>query len=340
MTPRVSIIIPMYNAAKFIETCVDSILLQTLEDLEIILIDDKSSDGTLDLVRSKYGENSRVRIFSSVRKNHEWGGRNLGLQMASGDYVFFMDHDDLLLPNAMETLYNTAEETQAESVHFNSYYTNLTDVFSLTDDMRVIKLLDSIPPDKFLPVDLEWRLFQSEYSISVMGWQKLMRRDFLVESGLYFPDMWISSDSMHFFGELCLARKIFIVDGCGYVYRQNPTSQMRSNPMKKFHYVVENFQPMLDFMEEIFSLKTIEELPKDLQIRAAMDKVDIICMKFAVQAIKNGASLEEIDNVLSEKISHGFLMNSKIVKTLFHMAMQTYLNKPRKPLKGDELFER
>ncbi len=338
MTPRVSIIIPMYNAAKFIETCVDSILLQTLEDLEIILIDDKSSDGTLDLVRSKYGENSRVRIFSSVRKNHEWGGRNLGLQMASGDYVFFMDHDDLLLPNAMETLYNTAEETQAESVHFNSYYTNLTDVFSLTDDMRVIKLLDSIPPDKFLPVDLEWRLFQSEYSISVMGWQKLMRRDFLVESGLYFPDMWISSDSMHFFGELCLARKIFIVDGCGYVYRQNPTNQMHSDPMKKFHYIVENFQPMLDFMEEIFSLKTIEKLPKDLQIRAAMDKVDIICMKFAVQALKNGASLEEIDNILSEKIADGFLMNSRIIKTLFHMAMQTYLNKPQRHVNEEEII--
>ena len=328
----------MYNAEKFIETCVDSILLQTLEDLEIILIDDKSTDGTLDLVRSKYGENSRVKTIKNVRKNHEWGGRNLGLQMASGDYIFFMDHDDLLLPDAMETLYNAAEKYQAQSVHFNSYYTNLTEVFSLKDDMRVVKLLDSIPPNKFLPVDLEWRLFQKEYSISVMGWQKLMSRDFLIESGLYFPNLWISSDSMHFFGELCLAEKIFIVDGCGYVYRQNPTNQMRADSRRKFHYIVENFQPMLDFMEEIFSLKTIGKLPKDLQIRAAMDKVNIICMKFAVQLLKDGASLEEIDDILSEKISSGYLTNPKIIKTLFHMAMQTYLNKPQRHVNEEEIL--
>ena len=95
---------------------------------------------------------------------------------------------------------------------------------------------------------------------------------------------------------------------------------------------------MLDFMEEIFSLKTIEKLPKDLQIRAAMDKVDIICMKFAVQALKNGASLEEIDNILSEKIADGFLMNSRIIKTLFHMAMQTYLNKPQRHVNEEEII--
>ena len=316
MKPKVSVIVPMFNAEKFITTTIDSILQQTLTNIELIVIDDRSTDKSLEIVR-KY-KDSRLRIYPSVRKYHEWNARNLGLQISTGDYVFFMDHDDILLKDALEVLYETAENVQAESVHFNSYYTNLDDRFSLTDEMRLIRMLDSIPADKFLPMDLEWRLFQKDFSFSVMAWQKLMRRNFLIESGLYFPNLWISSDSMHFFGELCLAKKIFVVDGCGYVYRQNSTNQMRSSHEKKIHYVLENLQPMIDFMEEIFSKKMIQDLPRDLQLQTEMNEVNLICVKFAAQAVKNGMSLSEIDDIMRRKKFSNSI--------LFHMAVRNYLN--------------
>ena len=317
-TPKISIVIPMYNAEKFIETTIDSVLIQTLEDFELILIDDRSTDGTLNLIRSRY-KDSRIRLIPSAKRGHEWNARNLGLQLAHGEYVYFVDHDDMLLPDALENLWKAVEKSDADSIHFNSYYTNIDKRFSL-QEVQVVQFLDSIPPERFVPADLEWRLFQDEFTFSVMAWQKLIRRKFLLEHEIYFPPVWISSDSLHFFAELCLARKIFVINGCGYIYRQNPTNQMRTDSLKKLRYVTENFKPMLDFMEETFRKNLITPISRELQIRAEIDRASLICMKFAAEAYESGIPLEIIDSVLDEQILEGFMFDSKTISTLFHLA--------------------
>ncbi|MBR1421636.1 MAG: glycosyltransferase family 2 protein [Selenomonadaceae bacterium] len=317
-TPKISIVIPMYNAEKFIETTIDSVLIQTLEDFELILIDDRSTDGTLDLIHEKYSD-PRIRLIPSAKRGHEWNARNLGLQLARGEYVYFVDHDDMLLPDALENLWKAVEKSDADSIHFNSYYTNINERFSL-QEVQVVQFLDSIPPERFVPADLEWRLFQDEFTFSVMAWQKLIRRKFLLEHEIYFPSVWISSDSLHFFAELCLARKIFVINGCGYIYRQNPTNQMRTDSLKKLRYVTENFKPMLDFMEETFRKNLITPISRELQIRAEIDRVSLICMKFAAETYESGVPLEIIDSVLDEQILAGFMFDSKTISTLFHLA--------------------
>lgn len=308
----------MYNAEKFIETTIDSILLQTFEDFELILIDDQSTDQTLDVIRSRYSD-PRIKLIPSAKHGHEWNARNLGLQFAMGEYVYFADHDDMLLPDALENLWKAVKKSDADAIHFNSYYTNLDTRFSL-QEVQAVQFLDSIPPERFVPADLEWRLFQDEFTFSVMAWQKLIRRKFLLEHEIYFPPVWISSDSMHFFAELCLARKIFVIEGAGYIYRQNPTNQMRTDSLKKLRYVTENFKPMLDFMEETFRKDLITPISRELQIRAEIDRASLICMKFAAEAYKSGVPLEIIDSILEEQILNGFMLDSKTISTLFHLA--------------------
>ena len=307
----------MYNAERFIQNTIDSVLIQTLEDFELIVIDDCSKDRSFEIV-SNY-KDPRIKLIRTVKNYHEWNARNLGLEISNGEYVYFIDHDDMLLPNALEMFWRAVEKSDADSIHFNAHYTNLDERFSL-QEVQVVQILDSIPPEQFVPDDLEWRLFQDEFTFSVMAWQKICRRKSLFEHGIYFPPIWISSDSLHFFAELCLIRKIFVMNGCGYIYRQNPTNQMRTDSLKKLRYVAENFKPMLDFFDETFEKDLISPISRELQIRAKIDRASLICMKFAAQAYESGNSIETIDSILDDAIREGFMLDEKTISILFHLA--------------------
>lgn len=113
--PLFSIIIPVYNATETLRTAANSILQQSVSDLELLLVDDGSRDGSAELCRELAAEDPRVRVFSQPN-----GGicsaRNLGLEQARGEYVGFCDDDDLYLPRALETARRLIDETGADVV--------------------------------------------------------------------------------------------------------------------------------------------------------------------------------------------------------------------------------
>ena len=93
--PKISVIIPIYNSEKYLEECLDSILNQTLKDIEIICVDDGSTDNSLTILENYAQRDKRIQIFSQ-QNLHAGIARNHGLEKASGEYVHFMDSDDLL----------------------------------------------------------------------------------------------------------------------------------------------------------------------------------------------------------------------------------------------------
>ncbi len=108
----VSIIIPVYNREQYIEECIRSIQAQTYKNYEIILIDDGSTDNTLSLCRSLAATEPAIRIFESGHGGVS-AARNLGLDAAKGDFVFFVDSDDIIHPQLLEVLVNGLKETDA-----------------------------------------------------------------------------------------------------------------------------------------------------------------------------------------------------------------------------------
>ena len=110
---EISVIVPIYNAEKFLHRCIDSIVKQTFKDIEIILIDDGSDDCSLSICRSFQEDDNRIIIESIVNSGVSIA-RNRGLDLATGTYVFMLDSDDYLAPHALEVLYNICQDTNAD----------------------------------------------------------------------------------------------------------------------------------------------------------------------------------------------------------------------------------
>ena len=113
--PKVSIIVPVYNAEKYLERCINSLKNQTLRDIEIILVDDSSTDSSLELCNKMAMEDSRIKV---IHKVNEGAGkaRNAALQVATGEYIGFADSDDFVECRMFETLYEKAEKYNSDLV--------------------------------------------------------------------------------------------------------------------------------------------------------------------------------------------------------------------------------
>ena len=120
MQPTVSIIVPVYNAEKTLERCVDSILNQTYQDFELLLVDDGSPDGSGALCDAYARQDSRVRVFHQENAGVS-AARNLALDHAAGEYLQFLDSDDWITPDATSSLVRAAREHQCDLVIADFY---------------------------------------------------------------------------------------------------------------------------------------------------------------------------------------------------------------------------
>ena len=122
--PAISIIIPLYNAEKFISDCLDSLLAQTFKDFEVIIIDDCSTDNSAAIVENYRKKFSGRLTLSRTKKNSGCAGipKNMGFNFSRGEYVFFLDADDAITPTAFEELYPVAKNFGADVVACEKYY--------------------------------------------------------------------------------------------------------------------------------------------------------------------------------------------------------------------------
>ncbi|HFU4058901.1 TPA: glycosyltransferase family 2 protein [Streptococcus suis] len=114
--PKVSIIVPVYNTEKYIGECIESILKQTLTDIELILIDDCSTDQSLTIIKNYADKDQRVTLVESAVNTGVGEARNKGIKLATGEYIAFVDSDDFVKEDMFEKLYAQAIKDQADLV--------------------------------------------------------------------------------------------------------------------------------------------------------------------------------------------------------------------------------
>ena len=211
--PTISVIVPVYNASKFLRESVESILNQTFLELEVILIDDGSSDNSLQVCMEYQSKDSRVRVFHQNNSGVS-SARNYGLEMALGEFIFFADSDDLLEINAIDILYSAIKEYDGDLV-CASYYR----LFSNGNKMPVcfegnIKLSNeafaSLCYSKNLPI--------------ILGscWGKLYRKSIINHYKLKFPiEASCYEDNIFNIAYYSKINCAVVLKDCIYNYREN-----------------------------------------------------------------------------------------------------------------------
>lgn len=126
MTPKVSVVVPVYRAAKYIEKGLDSIFSQSLRELEVIAVNDASPDNSLEILQRIAKDEPRLKIVDLTQNVGTFHARLAGIEAASGEYLTFMDQDDLLLPGILQAAYDKALTTGADMVHFAVKVTDMT----------------------------------------------------------------------------------------------------------------------------------------------------------------------------------------------------------------------
>ena len=128
--PQISVIITTYNIEKYISECLDSVLNQSMTEIEVICIDDASTDHSLDILNQYAARDSRVRVFPQAESIGPSTARNIGYREAKGEYVYQIDGDDFLVDGALERMYRCAEENHLEFLTFSA------DAFADTKEIK------------------------------------------------------------------------------------------------------------------------------------------------------------------------------------------------------------
>jgi glycosyltransferase involved in cell wall biosynthesis len=221
--PKVSVIVPIYNVEKYLEKCINSLLSQTLEDIQIILVNDGSKDNSGNIAR-EYEKNNKNRIIYVEKEN---GGlsdaRNYGLKYATSDFIAFLDSDDYIEKNAYEEMYNKAIEENAD-------YVECDFIWEFPNKIRV---------DKQYPYKNKKEMLSF---VRVVAWNKLIKRQLITDNNLEFPkglryeDVEFTYKLIPFINKFAYVDKPFI----HYVQREGSIANVQNERTAEIFTVLDN----------------------------------------------------------------------------------------------------
>ena len=258
--PAVSVIIPMYNAEKYIGECLDSLLNQTFQAFEVIVVDDCSTDNGFEIVKAyapKFG--GRLTLTKLV-KNSGSGAlpRNKGMNFSRGEYIQFLDADDTLTPTALEEMYSLAKEYDADVVYCEKHYTSSGVGEEYVRNIRLADKNIQEPPFVDKPTFETENMAERVMGILngrfwVVPWDKFVRRDLIFEHEIFFPHVKISEDDIWTLGLIFYAKKFLRVPNMIYVQRVSESSMIgvKRSPQQTINFWL---NPVL------FGLKSLDDL--------------------------------------------------------------------------------
>lgn len=239
--PLISVIIPTYNSAKYIERAVDSILAQGLKNLEVIIIDDASTDNTQDVLRSKYLNNHTVKIILHDKNKKQGESRNTGLNIAKGKYIFFLDSDDWIESKALSHLASIAEEYNVEIVAcgINMVWENNKSEKYHAFAFSTKGGRDAL--NHFI-----------DYRIGSIVWNKLYLREFIERNKLRFVDSYGKEDVIFTLQSVYVCKKYISINNyyCNYFQRSDSCLHSKQTLIHLSSYI-QLYSDMIQFIEKI-----------------------------------------------------------------------------------------
>lgn len=216
MKKVVSIIIPVYNTEKYLSACVDSVLSQTYTNLDIILVNDGSTDGSSEICEGYKKVDSRIRVIQQKNSGVSVA-RNRALSVSKGEYIFFVDSDDLLYPKAVESLI----------LHIDKSDLVIGNMSRITEDGSDAGIVTCVPEMYFSKDEMLRMLFEEEYGYQGYTISKLYKTQIIRENKLQFDErVAYNEDRLFVVNYLLKSENIKMVSSNIYKYRQRSDSAM------------------------------------------------------------------------------------------------------------------
>ena len=242
---RISVIVPVYNCEDYLEESLGSILNQTFNDIEIICIDDGSSDDSLKILKSIASYDSRIQVFAQENQG-AGAARNYGMKKASGDYVYFFDADDFLESEALEKAFENAIRNDSDIVFFK--FDQYKDNRFLTHSGPYIEL--QFKGADFDNFTFDWHDYRTgPFTGPFAPWLKLYKKEFLDAYECFkFPNDLNHNDVPFHVMTFLKASKISFVPEHLYRYRIDNSGSITNNRLKKYDHIFRIIQIVEDFL--------------------------------------------------------------------------------------------
>ncbi len=219
--PKISIIVPVYNVEKELSACLESVLSQSLDDIEIIGVDDGGTDRSAYILKEYASRDDRVKVISYGENKGLSYARNRGLEKAIGKYIIFVDSDDMITSDSLSELYRKIEETQSDGVIF--------DLESLYDDDININTIPEYGPHKFDYPDVYtgqqlFSLMKQNNDLQLMAFLCIWKKDFLKKHKISFHEGILHEDNPFSICAMLHAQRMSYLKKTCYVYRRRSGS--------------------------------------------------------------------------------------------------------------------
>ncbi len=225
--PKLSIIIPFNNVEQYIEKCLTSVCSQTLDDIEIICVNDASTDGSRKIVEEFINKDGRIKLIDLDTRKGQGYARNRAIEIAQGEYIGFVDSDDWVESDMFLELYNKAKENNNDiTICQAREYDDINDKYILSDYYS-LSILEKMSDRVFSALETKDELLD----INVVLWNKIYKKEYLDKIGEKFPEGFIYEDLPFFFGTYLPANRIQIVWKNFYIYRVN----RKNSTMQQFN---------------------------------------------------------------------------------------------------------
>lgn len=296
MEIKVSVILPVYNVADYLHECIDSIINQTLKEIEIICVDDGSTDSSLDILYTYKEKDDRIIILT--QKNQYAGiARNAGIKIARGEYLAFLDSDDFFEPTFLEKVYNQGKRKDADVVLFSAKKFN----HQTKEYMKAPNYFkkDYIPKKSvFNRTDCPDRLL----SITTTApWTKLFKREFVLREKIEFQGLKNSNDVYFVLIALTLAKRITYVDECFVYYRIGLSTNLQSTKSKDPTCFVDAYLAVYDTLIYKGVYKEVEQ---------SFINSFMFAIRYNISTISDYSALQKVYEVLyDERILKMDLLN-------------------------------
>lgn len=233
---EISVIIPAYNAEDYLDESLNSIINQSFRDLEIICVNDGSTDSTLERLNEFASKDNRIKVYSQENQG-PGGATNTGLSKATGKYIYFMDADDSLDLNALEEFYNIMQENDLDFLIFRAInYDEDTGEYYYDSYYSMCELRKELGGEFF-----DWRdIGESIFKISVTPWCKFYDHEFVKKTGAKFPLRLVYHDNIFFWEILFNSSRIYFYDKALYTRRIHSSSCTFSFDERNIHTIETN----------------------------------------------------------------------------------------------------